>query len=79
MWMSGLIPPGHADQLAPADGHPGPDRRLADQPGGHLGAPRRPRLLSVTEPGWATSSYEPGGALIFHCLTPHAALPNHGY
>jgi Phytanoyl-CoA dioxygenase (PhyH) len=51
---------------------------LAVQPGGHLGPPRRPRPLSVTEPGWATTSYEPGDALIFHCLTPHAALPNCG-
>jgi len=32
----------------------------------------------VTEPGWATTSYEPGDAIIFHCLTPHAALPNTG-
>ena len=51
---------------------------LAVQPGGHLGPPRRPRPLSVTEPGWATTSYEPGDAIIFHCLTPHAALPNRG-
>ncbi len=51
---------------------------LAVQPGGHLGPPRRPRPLSPSEPGWATTSYEPGDAIIFHCLTPHAALPNHG-
>jgi hypothetical protein len=51
---------------------------LAVQPGGHLGPPRRPRPLSPAEPGWATTSYEPGDAIIFHCLTPHAALPNHG-
>jgi Phytanoyl-CoA dioxygenase (PhyH) len=51
---------------------------LAVQPGGHLGPPRRPRPLGVTEPGWATTSYEPGDAIIFHCLTPHAALPNRG-
>jgi len=51
---------------------------LAVHPGGHLGPPRRPRLVSVTEPGWATTGYEPGDALIFHCLTPHAALPNCG-
>jgi len=49
---------------------------LAVQPGGHLGPPRRPRPLSPAEPGWATTSYEPGDAIIFHCLTPHAALPN---
>jgi Phytanoyl-CoA dioxygenase (PhyH) len=51
---------------------------LAVHPGGHLGPPRRPRPLDVTEPGWATTSYEPGDALVFHCLTPHAALPNRG-
>jgi hypothetical protein len=51
---------------------------LAVQPGGHLGPPRRPRPLSPAERGWATTSYEPGDAIIFHCLTPHAALPNHG-
>jgi hypothetical protein len=51
---------------------------LAVQPGGHLGPPRRPRPLSRSEPGWASTSYEPGDVIIFHCLTPHAALPNQG-
>jgi hypothetical protein len=51
---------------------------LAVAPGGHLGPPRRPRPLSRSEPGWSTTSYEPGDAIIFHCLTPHAALPNQG-
>jgi hypothetical protein len=51
---------------------------LAVEPGGHLGPPRRPRPLSRSEPGWATTGYEPGDVIIFHCLTPHAALPNHG-
>jgi hypothetical protein len=51
---------------------------LAVQPGGHLGPPRPPRPLSEAEPGWATTSYEPGDVIIFHCLTPHAALPNTG-
>ena len=51
---------------------------LAVQPGGHLGPPRRPRPLSAAEPGWATTSYEPGDVIVFHCLTPHAALPNQG-
>jgi hypothetical protein len=51
---------------------------LAVQPGGQLGPPRRPRPLNPAERGWATTSYEPGDAIIFHCLTPHAALPNHG-
>lgn len=51
---------------------------LAVQPGGHLGPPRPPRPLSRSEPGWATTSYEPGDVIVFHCLTPHAALPNTG-
>ncbi len=51
---------------------------LAVQPGGHLGPPRPPRPLSPSEPGWATTSYQPGDVIIFHCLTPHAALPNTG-
>jgi hypothetical protein len=51
---------------------------LAVQPGGHLGAPRPPRPLGAAEPGWATTSYEPGDLILFHCLTPHAALPNTG-
>ena len=51
---------------------------LAVKPGGHLGPPRPPRPLSVAEPGWATTSYEPGDVIVFHCLTPHAALPNTG-
>ena len=51
---------------------------LAVQPGGHLGPPRPPRPLGHAEPGWATTSYEPGDVILFHCLTPHAALPNTG-
>jgi Phytanoyl-CoA dioxygenase (PhyH) len=51
---------------------------LAVAPGGHLGPPGRPRPLRLSEPGWATTSYQPGDAIIFHCLTPHAALPNRG-
>jgi hypothetical protein len=51
---------------------------LAVKPGGHLGPPRRPRPLGPSEPGWATTSYEPGDVIVFHCLTPHAALPNTG-
>jgi hypothetical protein len=51
---------------------------LAVQPGGHLGPPRPPRPLGLSEPSWATTSYEPGDVIIFHCLTPHAALPNTG-
>ena len=51
---------------------------LAVRPGGHQERPRRPRLLAGTEPGWATTCYRPGDVIIFHCLTPHAALPNTG-
>jgi Phytanoyl-CoA dioxygenase (PhyH) len=51
---------------------------LAVQPGGHLGRPRPPRPLGQAEPGWATTSYEPGDVILFHCMTPHAALPNTG-
>ena len=50
---------------------------LAVLPGSHLGPPRRPQLLRADEPGWATTDYRPGDVLLFHCLTSHAALPNH--
>jgi hypothetical protein len=49
---------------------------LAVRPGGQLRPPRPPRPLSPGERGWATTSYRPGDVIIFHCLTPHAALPN---
>ena len=51
---------------------------LAVRPGGHLGPPRPPRPLGRIAPGWATASYRPGDVIIFHCLTPHAALANNG-
>jgi hypothetical protein len=51
---------------------------LAVQPGGHHWPPMRPRLLAGSEPGWATAHYRPGDVIVFHCLTPHAALPNKG-
>jgi ectoine hydroxylase-related dioxygenase (phytanoyl-CoA dioxygenase family) len=51
---------------------------LAVQPGGHLAPPCPPRPLSPPEPGWATTSYKPGDVVIFHCLTPRAAMPNTG-
>jgi hypothetical protein len=51
---------------------------LAVRPGGHRDRPRPPRLLTGTEPGWRTTDYRPGDVIIFHCLTPHAALPNTG-
>jgi hypothetical protein len=51
---------------------------LAVLSGGHHWPPVPPRPLAGSEPGWATTSYQPGDVLIFHCLTPHAALPNTG-
>lgn len=50
---------------------------LAVLPGSHLGPPTRPRLLAADAHGWATTEYRPGDVLLFHCLTAHAALPNH--
>ena len=52
---------------------------LAVRPGGHRDRPRQPRPLGGSEPGWATTDYRPGDVVIFHCLTPHAALPNTGH
>jgi len=49
---------------------------LAVRPGWHLGPPRLPRVLGRDAPGWATTAYRPGDVLVFHCLLPHAALPN---
>jgi Phytanoyl-CoA dioxygenase (PhyH) len=49
---------------------------LAVRPGGPLGPPRPPRPLGRIAPGWATTSYGCGDVIIFHCLTPHAALAN---
>jgi hypothetical protein len=50
---------------------------LAVRPGSHLGPPPRPHVLGLRERGWATTHYRAGDALVFHCLTSHAALPNH--
>ena len=49
---------------------------LAVRPGSHLGPPLRPQVLGPGERGWATTNYRAGDALVFHCLTSHAALPN---
>jgi Phytanoyl-CoA dioxygenase (PhyH) len=57
---------------------PAPLGGLAVLPGSHLGPPLRPHLLRADEPSWATTDYRPGDVLLFHCLTAHAALPNHG-
>ena len=51
---------------------------LAVRPGSHLGRPQRPRVLRRDERGWAAAHYQEGDALVFHCLTSHAALPNRG-
>jgi Phytanoyl-CoA dioxygenase (PhyH) len=52
---------------------------LAVRPGGHRDRPQRPQPLTGTEPGWSTTDYRTGDVIIFHCLTPHAALPNTGH
>jgi len=49
---------------------------LAVRRGSHLGPPLPPRVLGRDERGWATAHYQPGDALVFHCLTSHAALSN---
>ncbi len=49
---------------------------LAVRPGSNLGPPLRPHVLGRGERGWATAHYPAGDALVFHCLTAHAALPN---
>ena len=56
---------------------PAPLGGLAVLPGSHLGPPLGAKLLRADEPGWATTDYRPGDVLVFHCLTAHAALPNH--
>jgi hypothetical protein len=50
---------------------------VALQPGSQTSARVRPRPLDHLERGWRTTDYEPGDVLIFHCMTTHAALPNH--
>ena len=52
---------------------------LAVRPGGHRDRPRKPWPLTGAESGWSTTDYRPGDVIIFHCLTPHAALPNTGH
>jgi hypothetical protein len=56
---------------------PAPLGGLAVLPGSHLGPPLAEKLLRADEPSWATTDYQPGDVLLFHCLTSHAALPNH--
>jgi len=50
---------------------------LALQPGSQNSSRFRYRPLQRLERGWRTTEYEPGDVLIFHCMTTHAALPNH--
>ena len=50
---------------------------LAVQPGSQHSSRVRYRPLNRLERGWVTTEYEPGDVLVFHCLTTHAALPNH--
>jgi Phytanoyl-CoA dioxygenase (PhyH) len=52
---------------------------LAVLPGSNRGRPRLPRLLAADQRGWATTDYEIGDVLVFHCLTAHAALPNRSH
>ena len=49
---------------------------LALRPGSQRTSRVRYRPLDHLEWGWATTDYEPGDVLVFHCLTTHAALPN---
>jgi hypothetical protein len=50
---------------------------LAVKPGSQHTARVHHRPLDSLEPGWLTTDYRPGDVLVFHCLTTHAALPNH--
>jgi ectoine hydroxylase-related dioxygenase (phytanoyl-CoA dioxygenase family) len=50
---------------------------LAVEPGSHHSARIQPRPIDKLPAGWVTTDYQPGDVLVFHCLTTHAALPNH--
>jgi hypothetical protein len=50
---------------------------LAVLPGSHRHSQVRYRPLDRLEDGWLTADYEAGDVIVFHCLTTHAALPNH--
>jgi Phytanoyl-CoA dioxygenase (PhyH) len=49
---------------------------LAVRPGSSRRGWSTPHRLSVNGSGWSTTDFRPGDALVFHCLTWHAALPN---
>ena len=50
---------------------------LALRPGSQCTTRVRPRPLGRLERGWVSADYAAGDVLVFHCLTTHAALPNH--
>jgi hypothetical protein len=50
---------------------------LAVLPGSQRSTRVRLRPLNHLERGWVSTDYQPGDVLVFHCLTSHAALPNH--
>jgi len=49
---------------------------LAVRPGSQHRTTVRARPLNRLERGWASTDYEPGDVLVFHCMTTHAALAN---
>ncbi|MYU25696.1 phytanoyl-CoA dioxygenase family protein [Streptomyces sp. SID8352] len=49
---------------------------LAVRVGAHANGLLTDRRLLDHGSGWATTDYEVGDVLVFHALTPHAALPN---
>ncbi|MER5635914.1 phytanoyl-CoA dioxygenase family protein [Kitasatospora sp. NPDC002227] len=49
---------------------------LAVRAGGHANGLLTDRRLVDSGSGWRTTDYEVGDVLVFHALTPHAALPN---
>lgn len=50
---------------------------LAILPGSQCSGSRPSTILPDDEPNWATTEFEPGDVLLFHCLTLHIGLPNH--
>ncbi|HEU0089052.1 MAG TPA: phytanoyl-CoA dioxygenase family protein [Pseudonocardiaceae bacterium] len=44
--------------------------------GSHRHGLAGPQSLSLAEPGWATTDYQPGDVLVCHAYTVHAAPPN---
>ncbi len=50
---------------------------LAINPGTQRTTRVHHRHFDHLEPRWLTADYEAGDVLIFHCMTSHAALPNH--